>query len=418
MRARHCRVEPYKILGQGFGVLSMKIVYLSRSSFPSFAANSVNVMKMCEAFTALGHDVILLGNFLENDIGKIFDCYGIKHRFEVKHIPSFNRLATDFVYVTRSVMVTKKSRPDIAYGRSLEACFGTAILGVPTVLEIHSPPRSLLKKILLKSLIPKRSFRRIVAISEGLAGYLVDKGFIQSESKGCVKLGKTSPVSKLCVAHDGADPDRFGAPSPPVGFEEKFNRLKATIRKRSNRLQVGYVGSLYPGKGMELISKVASLCPWADFHIVGGRPEEIGFWKKTCYRVDSDNIYFHGFMPHVFINFLCSLFDVALMPTQPLVSNVAGNVDEGWHISPLKLFEYMAAGLPIIASDLESTREVLEHGVTGFLLPPDNPAVWSEVLSFLRDHPEVRASVGKNARELLLKRFTWRLRAERVLKGI
>lgn len=396
----------------------MKIVYLSRSSFPSFAANSVNVMKMCEAFAALGHDVILLGNFLGNDIKKIFDCYGIKHGFKVKHIPSLNRLATDFVYVTQSVMVTKKSKPDIAYGRSIEACFGAAILNVPTVLEIHSPPRSLLKKILLKSLILKRSLKRIVAISEGLAGYLVNKGFIPSESKGYVKLGKTSPVSKLCVAHDGADPDCFDVLSFPEEFKEKFNRLKRAIMRRSGRLQVGYVGSLYPGKGMELISKVANLCPWADFHIVGGRPKEIDFWKKICYLTDNDNIYFHGFIPHVLVSSLCSLFDVALMPTQPLVSNVAGNIDEGWYISPLKLFEYMSAGLPVIASDLESTREVLEHGVTGFLLPPDNPVVWSEVLSFLRDHPEVRARVGRNAREMIVKHFTWKLRAEKVLKGI
>ncbi|MCX7823062.1 MAG: glycosyltransferase family 4 protein [Syntrophobacterales bacterium] len=380
----------------------MKIAYLSRFSFPSSAANSVNVMKMCEAFASLGHDVLLFGHLKESNIPNIFDYYGIRQEFGMSHVVSLNDSPGDFLYILHSMLKTKKYRPHIAYGRSLEACFGVSTLGIPTILEIHSPPRTPLKRVLLRSISRMRNLKRIVAISEGLARYLR-------------KLLGVSVSKKLCVAHDGGDPDSLALSSIPKGFEERLSRFKATLNNGSGRPRVGYIGNLYPGKGIELISKIASLCPWADFHIIGGSPQEIAFWER---RLSRPNIYFHGYVPHALTGYLSSFFDVALMPTQPLVSNVAGNIDEGWYVSPLKLFEYMAAGVPILASNLESVKEVLEEGVTGFLLPHENPYAWRDALAFLRDYPDVGIQMGKRARETLIKHFSWKVRAEKVLKDL
>lgn len=389
----------------------MKIAYLSRSCFPSHAANSIHVMKMCEAFASLGHDVLLLGNLQGDSIHRIFDYYGINTRFSVKHVYSIKGSATDLAYIAGVVIAAKNFRPHIAYGRLLEACFGTSILGIPTVFEIHAPPRTLLKRVILKKLIARNSLKRIVTITKGLAYYLIREGFLKPQIHDTPQDGISSEMtllsSKLCVAHDGADPNQFDFPS-------------GRSTEKTDRLQVGYIGSLYRGKGMELISKLIHLCPWADFHIVGGQPSEITFWKNICSRsgVLPTNVHFYGFVPHALVSRICSHLDVALMPTQPSVLNVSGNRDEGWHVSPLKLFEYMASGLPILASDLESVREVLENGVTGFLLPPDDPYAWRDALIYLRDHPDVRIEVGKNARETLIKNFSWKARAKKVLNGL
>jgi len=383
----------------------LKIAYLSRSCFPSTAANSVNVMKMCEAFTALGHDVLLIGKFAGNNSSDLFDFYRVKKRFRLKAIPSLDGSATDVLYVVYSIWEARKFKPDLAYGRSLESCFGTAILGIPTAYEIHTKPRTLLKRVLLKRLVAMSSFKSLVAISQGLASYLNREGFVAGE--------------KLCVAHDGADPEDFDA-SVPAGFEDKARYFQVRFSELPpNRLQVGYVGSLYYGKGMEIISRIVHLCPWANFHIVGGSEKEIAFWKEKCAENSiPPNLVFYGFMPHALISYICSFLDVALLPAQPFIANVSGNIDEIWYVSPLKLFEYMAAGLPIVASDLESLNEVIEPGVTGLLVPHDDPLAWRDALSFLRDHPEWRAKLGHNAREALVNRFSWKRRAEKILSGL
>ena len=411
----------------------MKIAYLSRSCFPSTAANSVNVMKMCEAFTALGHDVLLIGKFAGNNSSDVFDFYRVKKRFRLKAIPSLDGSATDVLYVVYSIWEASKFKPDLAYGRSLESCFGTAILGIPTAYEIHAKPRTLLKRVLLKRLVAMSSFKSLVAITQGLASYLNREGFVAGE--------------KLFVAHDGADPEDFNASVPPaflspraiargllkgcladarhdkekiVGFEDKARYFQVRFSELPpNRLQVGYVGSLYYGKGMEIISRIVHLCPWANFHIVGGSEKEIAFWKERCAENSiPPNLVFYGFMPHALISYICSFLDVALLPAQPFIANVSGNIDEIWYVSPLKLFEYMAAGLPIVASDLESLNEVIEPGVTGLLVPHDDPLAWRDALSFLRDHPEWRAKLGHNAREALVNRFSWKRRAEKILSGL
>jgi len=71
-----------------------------------------------------------------------------------------------------------------------------------------------------------------------------------------------------------------------------------------------------------------------------------------------------------------------------------------------------------VASDLESLSEVIEPGVTGLLVPHDDPLAWRDALSFLRDHPEWRAKLGHNAREALVNRFSWKRRAEKILSGL
>lgn len=385
----------------------MRIIYLSRSQFPSSAANSVNVMKMCEAFASLGHEVILIG-YVHRDSGyNLFDFYGVKPEFRIEPVPSINASATDFLYVVRSIFEAKTFKPDLAYGRSLEACLGMAMLGVPTIFEMHAPPRSILKKVVLRTLLSTTSLKRVVAISRGLANYLL-REFLRSGL----------PTSKVLVAHDGADPQCVTT-NIPAGFESLGKRLEGAFKSSGDKLRVGYIGSLYPGKGMEIISELVHLCPWAVFHIVGGNPKEISLWKKRCSQNGElpSNILFHGFVPHALVGFVCSHLDVALLPTQTVVLNVSGNTDAGWHISPLKLFEYMAAGLPILASDLESVREVLEDGVTGVLIPPHDTLAWRDALAFFRENSEVRKRMGENARKSLVAQFSWKARAEKVLAG-
>jgi glycosyltransferase involved in cell wall biosynthesis len=80
------------------------------------------------------------------------------------------------------------------------------------------------------------------------------------------------------------------------------------------------------------------------------------------------------------------------------------------------LLEGMACGIPAICTDVASMPEVVEHGVTGFVVPPNDPAALGAQLAWLRDHPQEAAVMGAAARRRVVELFTWPATAERCLK--
>jgi len=101
-------------------------------------------------------------------------------------------------------------------------------------------------------------------------------------------------------------------------------------------------------------------------------------------------------------------FDVAAMPF-PWTEHFA------YYASPVKLFEYMASGRPIVATGLPSTQEILIDGETALLVPPSDVDALAAALARLQDNPPLRARLAENARRLVFERYTWAARAARIL---
>jgi glycosyltransferase involved in cell wall biosynthesis len=206
---------------------------------------------------------------------------------------------------------------------------------------------------------------------------------------------------RIIVAHNGAD-------------ELAKDLVPADLGGRG-RPQVGYVGQLYPGKGFEIIRRLADQVPDADFHVVGGEQKTI-----DLLRADSTlprNLHLRGFVPPAETERLCLAFDVLLAPYQSAVHIAGGGETAAW-MSPLKVFGYMAAAKPILCSDLPVLREVVEDGRNGLLVPPDDVDAWSTALRRLLDDSALRQSLGNTAKADFLARHTWRQRASRVLEGL
>ncbi|MFH0728322.1 MAG: glycosyltransferase family 4 protein [Pseudomonadota bacterium] len=86
-----------------------------------------------------------------------------------------------------------------------------------------------------------------------------------------------------------------------------------------------------------------------------------------------------------------------------------------FYFSPLKIFEAMSMGLPVLASAQVQISELIEDGKSGCLYPPGHQKVFLEKLEALLDSPELRSSLGRRARETMEKKYTWRQNASRVL---
>ena len=112
---------------------------------------------------------------------------------------------------------------------------------------------------------------------------------------------------------------------------------------------------------------------------------------------------------------LMCLVDVLLMPYQQSVSiGVAGHDTARW-MSPIKMFEYLGTGVPIISSDLPVLREVLRNGDNSLLAPPADVGAWTEALAKLDDDPVLAARIGATAHMEYQRQHTWTRRAEQIL---
>ncbi|QYZ79864.1 glycosyltransferase [Methanofollis formosanus] len=368
----------------------MNIVYIATSTIPSRTASSIHVMKMCQAFAQNGHEVTLIVPDRKIDrepgVEDVFSFYGVEKCFEILYLPLLPVKGKGIISGILAGGKIRRMQPDIIYGRDLPGCFFASLLDLPVVFESHAPIENYFYSRMFRNLIAKPVFQKLVVITHALKEYYSKRDPILSEN--------------IIVAPDGADP----VPE---------DRRPILLLNKENKLQVGYVGHLYKGKGMEVISNLVRQCDWADFHIVGGAEKDISYWRKKT--KDQQNIFFYGFLPHAKTVEYILAFDVTLVPNQKHVSTCITDEDIGKWTSPLKIFEYMAAGKAIICSDLPVLREVLENGHNALLCDPDDINSWKEALTFLSEREDVRIQLGENAKNDFIRKYSWYSRAEKIL---
>lgn len=383
----------------------MKIVYISSSTIPSRTANSIHVMKMCQAFSKLGHDVYLIApergkvEELDNKTD-VFDFYGVDNCFRIVKIPWVAIRGTRHIYGIRAAFKAYQLQADVVYGRNLQGCYFASLGKKRVIYEEHQPINREDKTIdkQFMSMVNKKSFKKMVVISEALKQYFIATYKIDDE--------------KIIVAHDGAD--------PTIDDNQIDECTVNDTKPKNKRMAIGYVGQLYSGKGMEIILPLAKKCPWADLHVIGGTEEDISYWKGMSSNIK--NIHFHGFVPQNQLHKYWRMMDVFMAPYLKQVKGAGNNSKEvtkrsniaEW-MSPLKIFEYMAQAKAIVASDLPVLREVLIHNENALLCDPDRLEEWVTALESLRNDDILRMKLGNNAKKSFLKNYTWLERAKKVL---
>jgi len=372
----------------------VRIVYISTVDVKSNRlAHSIHLMKMCHAFGNNGHTVTLIVPGKKHEIEQgteIFEYYGVEKLFDILYIPQLKIKGHGYIFGYLAAKAARRLKPDLVYCRGIIGCYFSLNKNQKVVLESHTPVdqgSGGISKYLFKKIIYHDSFQRLVVITGTLKDYYEEfypffKGRIQ-------------------VVPDGADP--ISDNIKPIAFSGA-----------GKRMQVGYIGQLYKGKGMEVIARLAPMCPWADFHVVGGLKTDVDYWEMEC---KADNLIFHGYIPHNFVGSYMLAFDALLLPNQEKVSTKSGHEIGPW-TSPLKAFEYMSARKPILASDLPVLREIFENNVNALLAPPENIEQWAENLRKIRDDCECAERIANQAYNEFIGKYTWSVRARELIKGI
>jgi glycosyltransferase involved in cell wall biosynthesis len=366
----------------------MKILYLAAygSNFPSRDANSIHIMRMCEAISKLGHEVILVISDRGSNVEAIFEHYGIDATFAVDIIKIPTVKGKTLIYAFKSSRRSYSYRPDLIITRSALLGAMSVKRNLPVVYDSHSPvwERSFLELLSFRFLIRNNNLRKMITNSAALKEMYIEKGLV--------------PAGGITVAHNGS-------------VLSSHDNKPEIWPGRENVMQIGYTGHLYPGRGIETVIECANQVPDCDFHIIGGGKKDIVYWAA---KTQMENLFFHGFIRHSEIYKYRNKCDVLLAPYRSeKIAMAGGKGDQSKYMNPIKIVEYMSSMKAIISSDLPTIREILDDN-SAILVPAGDTKLWVSAINKMRD-PETRRKFATNAFNKFAGNLTWEKRAETFL---
>jgi glycosyltransferase involved in cell wall biosynthesis len=368
----------------------MRIAYTTGSIIPSAAANSVQVLRMCEALGAQGHDVTLHSADGGGTEDAVFSTYNVRPTFRLlRHKkPTLRGLGPAAYLAQVTAALLSGPRPDVVYSRGVRYLLAASALRVPLVYEAHAMALPGPRRRTREALFALPTFARVVCVSEGLR-------------QDMLAAYPSLEAERVFVAHDAAVPIDFQSVVPAAPWPG-----------RSGALQVGYVGGIYAGRGIEQLVEVARRLPGVDVHIVGGDAAEV----PNIGQIPA-NLYSHGRVLPSEVPTYLARFDVLMAPFQARVAVAGNRGDTSRWMSPLKIFEYLSTGRAIVCSDMPVLREVLTDDETALLVPSADVDAWVGAVQRLED-AALRARLGAAARATFERHYTWDQRARHVLAGL
>ena len=393
----------------------MKLIYISNARIPSEKAHSYQILKMCEALSMNSASTLLLHPFRVNtplmkQVEDIYKYYGLKRNFSIKTLPALDipilqKISSKLWFYLRhsiysiavfiTIVATHLRKDFIIYSRDklsiLPILKFKRMLGIKIFYEGHVFPGSHVEKLV-------KQFKKLdglIVITEQLKRMYTEAGI---------------PEYKILVAPDGVDLEKFQI---RLSKDEARNQLGLPKDKKI----IGYTGrfhTLGEEKGIPEAIMAMEFLPDDNvcLCLVGGPldvvPQYLNLAKE--HNVPDEKLIFVDHVPNVEVPIYLKAFDICIIPF-PWTQHYA------YYTSPLKLFEYMASGRPIVATDLPSIREILTDGVNAILVKPDEPEDLAEgIKKVLKD----KVLAERFAQQALIdvEKYSWKKRAEKILKFI
>lgn len=350
----------------------MQLLYLGRSRLQRNRANLLQTLRMVAAFESLGIPTTLHLPPWPSSLrvrDRLRD-FGIDTRLDIRSSQWLHSRwkGRPFVWFNRSLL----RRADAVYVRSPELSLALCRNAVPHYLEIHD----------YEALAQDQIETIVEAHRIGLIRWLLP--ISQAAAQALQSAGTLS--ERMLVARSGVDLKAFVA--------------VPTYRPPIDELpHVVYPGRLSRDRGLGLFEILAER-GIAEITLLGEQEDA----PKVLARLRT-----LPFVPHREIPTWFGRADLVLLPYQHALQHSAS-------ISPIKLFEAMAAGRPIVASNLPAIREILTHEENALLVPPDDTEAWIAAVQRLRTDPELACRLARAAREKA-QDYSWEKRAEGIARA-
>jgi len=205
---------------------------------------------------------------------------------------------------------------------------------------------------------------------------------------------------------NGTEPERYNDLPDPVQARQRLGLPEG--------FTIGYTGNFYHGRGVDFLFGLSFLFPDVQFLFVGGQPEKVSELKRAVEQRRLHNVNVVGFVKNEQLPLYQAACDVLAMPHGRSVAGSRGGNIAGV-CSPIKMFDYLAAGRAIICSDLPVLREVLNEENALFCSPEDITA-WKQAIALLITDSSRRTRLAELAKKTAA-RYTLREREQRALEG-
>ncbi len=383
----------------------MKILYVNYlyDVKLSSVGAAVHVQELAKALKNLNHDVkvCFLNRFTSVEESEKRVVRRFLKKYLGKYLGNFNALYSNIYYFLREWKLVMKERPDILLIRYNIFNFSIAIvckiMELPFILEINAP-----------MVYEKKLFRKSV-IDLSLVGWLLerlminfaDTIYVVSNQLKKFYVERNIPSGRIHVIFNGVD-------------EKKINPLISSNRviteyNLQGKKVLGFVGSFHYWHGVEqlqsLILDILFNYKNTIFLMVGDGPlkhKMEDFIKK--HRI-TDKVILPGYVEYNNIPLYLAAMDIVFAPYPK---------HKIFYYSPIKLFEYMAAGKCIIASSIGQIKEIIEDGVNGILFEAGNYDDMLEKSKLLLQDNSLRSKIGRAARKTIEKNYTWKHTAEKL----
>ncbi|HJM57416.1 MAG TPA: glycosyltransferase family 4 protein [Planctomycetota bacterium] len=382
----------------------MRILYHHRTQAED--GQAVHIRSLIEAFRAEGHEVH--EEALVRRTGSAPqpkpDAGGSGAWSALGRLPRFARELAEYAYSVparrRLIRAGEEFKAQLLYERyafgNTSGVSASRRLGVPMVLEVNSP------MVLELSKTRGLSFPRLANRTERWTFQEADRVCVVTHVLADMLKEMGVAEERLFVTPNGVHPESYADPDPA-------GARKALGIEAVTGPVLGFVGYYRPWHRLDLVVDRLGARELVDAHLVliGEGPAEEELRRQAQARGVAERVHFVGPRAHSEIPALLPAFDVGLVPAiNP-------------YASPLKLHEYMAAGLPSVAPDQPNLREVLTPGEEALLFSPGDVDGLCAALAALVSDADLRARMGERARETLVARdLTWRGNARRVLAAV
>jgi glycosyltransferase involved in cell wall biosynthesis len=360
---------------------------------PGSHGGSVHALELCRALSRAGHDVHLAALPPDNPAAAAVDLDGV----QIHPLRTRPRIAQFDMFHWREVKrLAGQIGPDIVVerfytfgGRGLIAA---AKLGLPAVLEVNSParpyPGSWRDRLDAITLVKPVDRWRQWMLGQARRYYATSALLLPQSLR-----------DRTTVIVNGVDCEAFvpGPGAPDTG-----------------PLKLVHISSFKPWHGTVDLARAfgAAVHAGADLELIclGEGPELARARQAATEAGAGERIVFVGAVPHVDVPRYLAEAHVGLAPFSP---DQFRALELGWFWSPIKLFEYMAAGLAVVTADIDELRQLFPEDAAQFYPPGDIEALATMLIALHEVRPAVRA-MGAASRRLAEERFTWDHQAMKV----
>ena len=356
----------------------MKVIYISETSLKNKSAQTIHVLKMCDAFCDKGN-VDLLIPYCENQVKKKLKkdfLLTSKKKILVKSILNFKvrNFLSRLIFGYKTARYLKNEITDLIISRSWISSFFLCIFKIKHFLEVHSEQKGLTKLLMIDlNFINSEYILKTIIISETLRKKLT---YIKKK--------------KHLILHDAVNIENFK-------YKKPRNELKS----------VAYVGSFYQGKGVEIILELAKNFKNLNFNIYG-KPIDKNYETAK-------NLKIHGYINYKKVPSVLAKSDILLLPSAD-EQYVGLNVNVSNYNSPLKMFDYLAAGKIILSSKRDGICEILKHNFNAIIVDEYNIDSWVYQLNNIIQKKYNLKNLQKNS-FLTAKKYTWDKRVSKIIKA-